>query len=178
MPAADALQALARIQNIYADMMPAEDLFTVCWDSLQAQGPPYNASYVEGERQGGLINQYQLSYTLDFLVIEEIDYLSSLLSAPQVKRKLDGMDAQSVQAWISSVLGTLVAFSSITSEAEQMWELNFNTFLSEESFSEVNNSPRTVCASFVWKVVQWFPQPTLASLLDYVKIIFSDANTS
>ena len=115
---------------------------------------------------------------MDFLVIEEIDYLQSLLSAPQVKAKLDEMDDGGLRTWMSSVLATLVAFSSITNEAEQMWELNVNTFLSEESFSEVNNSPRSVCASFVWKISGWFPQQTLASLRDYAQLIFHDSNSS
>ena len=170
--------ALGRIQAIFPDMMPAEDFFTACWDSIQAQGAPYYASYVDGERQGSLINQYQLTYTLDFLVIEELDYLCSLIIAPSVKQKLDGMGAGSVQTWISSVLGTLVALSSITSEAEQIWDLDINTFLSEESFSEINNSARTVCASFVWKIAPWLTQPMLASLLDYLKVVFNDPSSA
>ena len=158
--------------------MPAGDLFSACWDALQAHGAPFFASYVEGDRQGGLINQYQLAYTLDFLVIEEIDYLQTLLSAPQVKQKLDSMEGPSIHAWIASVLETLAAFSFITREAEQMWELNFNTFLSEESFSEVNNSPRSVCASFTWKISAWFSEHTLSSLLEYTRTIFTTESST
>ena len=159
--------------------MPAGDFFEACWDSIQAHGAPYYASYVEGDRQGALINQYQLSYTLDFLVTEEIDYLQGLLSAPQVKTKLNDMNVErSIESWISTVLGPLVAFSSITSEAEQMWDLNFNTFLSEESFSEISGSARSVCGSFMWKISAWFSHPTLSSIHDYAKMIFNDSGST
>ena len=171
---------LARIQAIFPDLMPAQEFFNACWDSIQAHATPYYASYVDGERQGGLINQYQLQYTFDFLVIEEIDFLQALLEAPLVKQQLDGMAlaaGDTVTNWITSVLGTLVNFSSITKEAEEMWSFDFNVFLSEETFAETNNSPRSVCAGFVWKVCNWFPKQTLESLLSYIKIIFDDANS-
>ena len=172
--------ALARIQAIFPDLMAAQDFFNACWHSLQAHAAPYYASYVDGERQSGLINQYQLQYTFDFLVIEEIDYLQALLEAPLVKQQLDGMSAaggDAVSSWITSVLGTLVNFSSITKEAEEMWSFDFNVFLSEETFAETNNSPRSVCAGFVWKVCNWFPKQTLEGLLSFIKIIFDDPNS-
>jgi importin-9 len=165
--------------------MVADEFFNAVWNSIQAHGAPYYASYVDGERQGGLINQYQLQYTIDFLVIEEIDYLQALLEAPQVKTQLDSMLAQDtaqngnlVTTWISSVLGTLVTFSSITKEAEEMWSFDFNVFLSEETFAETNNSPRSVCAGFVWKLCGWFPKQTLESLLGCIKAIFDDPNAT
>ena len=164
--------------------MAAQDFFNAIWNSIRAHDAPYYASYVDGERQGGLINQHQIPYTFDFLVIEEIDYLQALLEAPQVRRQLDEMlasdtasNGSSVSSWIASVLGTLVTFSSITKEAEEMWEVDFNVFLSEETFAELNNSPRSVCAGFVWKICTWFPQQTLESLLGYIKMIFDDPNS-
>ena len=181
--AADCLQTLAKVQTIFPDLMAADEFFNACWDSIQAHGAPYYSSYVDGERQGGLINQYQLQYTFDFLVIEEIDYLQALLEAPLVKQQLDAMlavdttsNGNSVTSWISSVLGTLVTFSTITKEAEEMWSIDFNVFLSEETFAETNNSPRSVCAGFVWKLCNWFPRQTFESLLTYIKAVFDDAN--
>ena len=165
--------------------MRADEFFNACWSSIQAHGEPYHASYVDGERQNQLINQYQLQYTFDFLVVEEIDYLQALLEAPQVKQQLDQMLATDVAShgnmvttWISSVLGTLVTFSSITKEAEEMWSFDFNVFLSEETFAEANNTPRSVCASFVWKICTWFPKQTLESLLGYIKMVFEGSNST
>lgn len=178
-------QALARIQTIFPHLMASHEFFKACWDSIQAHGVPYYVSYIDGERQGGLINQYQLQYTLDFLVIEEIDYLQTLLEANQVKQQLDAMIAAdtassggSVAEWLSSVLGTLVTFSNVTKEAEEMWSIDFNVFLSEETFAETNNSPRSACAGFVWKICNWLPAQTLESLLGYIKMIFEDSNAT
>lgn len=165
--------------------MNAQDFFHSCWESIQSHSAPYYTSYVDGDRQGGLISQYNLHYTFDFLVIEEIDYLQSLLEAPQVKLQLDELLASDTQnngnavtEWISKVLGTLVSFSSITNEAEQMWEFDFNVFLSEETFAETTNSPRSVCAGFVWKLCNWFPLQTLRSLVGYMKVIFEDSGST
>lgn len=176
---------MAKVQNIFPDLMAGHEFFNACWDSIQAHGAPYYLSYIDGERQGGLINQYQLQYTLDLLVIEEIDYLQALLEAPSVKQQLDAMLAadnasndNSVSTWISSVLGTLVTFSTITKETEEMWSIDFNVFLSEETFAETNNTPRSVCASFAWKLCNWFPKQTLESLLGHIKIVYGDANTT
>ena len=174
---------LAKIQSIFPDLVAADEFFNVVWDSIQAHGPPYYASYVDGGRQGGLINVYQLQYTLDLLVIEEIDYLESLLGAPKVKSKLDAMlttdqssEGNSINQWLSTVLRTLVIFSSITKEAEEMWSFDFNVFLSEETYAEANNSLRSVCAGFIEKLCNWFPNPTLGSLLGCLKGIFEDTS--
>ena len=165
--------------------MPANDFFDICWNAIQAHAQPYYLSYIEGDRQGGLINQYQLHYTFDFLVIEEIDYLQTLLEAPSVKLHLDNMQATdtasnstSVSTWLLSVLETLVKFSSITKEAEEMWNIDFNVFLSEETYAETNNSPRSVCAGFVWKICNWFPNQTVESLLDYARAVFAGTDTT
>lgn len=165
--------------------MAAQQFFEACWNGIQAHTSPYYESYVNGDRQGGLINQYSLQYTLDFLVIEEIDYVKTLLEAPLVQQHLNGMREadktsgnNSVVQWIGSVLKTLITFSSITKEAEEMWDLDFNVFLSEETFAETNNSPRSVCAGFVWQISTWFPKETLESLLGYIKAIFDDVSST
>ena len=174
-------QALAKIQSIFPDLMASDQFFNACWDSIQVHGVPYYTFYIDGERQGGLVNQYGLQYTLDFLVIEEIDYLQALLEAPQVKVQLGAMlaadnssNGNSVTAWISSILSTLVTFSTITQEAKEMWLIDFNVFLSEETFADTNNSPRSVCAGFVWKLCNWFPKQTLESLVAYTKMVFDN----
>jgi hypothetical protein len=176
---------LARIQGIFSDLMPAQEFFEACWSAIQSHGEPYYVSYVEGDRQGGLVNQYHLPYSFDFLVIEEIDYLQNLLEAPLVQKHLNEMkesdkanNGNSVSTWLASVLQTLVTFSSITKEAEEMWELDFNVFLSEETFAETNNTPRSVCAGFVWKVCGWFPKETLESLVAHTKTVFENTNST
>lgn len=131
------------------------------------------------------MNQYQLPYSFDFLVIEEIDYLQNLLEAPLVQEHLNQMkesdranNQNSVSTWLGSVLRCLITFSSISKEAEEMWELDFNVFLSEETFAELNSTTRSVCAGFVWKVCGWFPQETLETLVTYVREVFDNTNST
>ena len=178
------IQTLAKIQTIFADLMPAQQFFEACWSAITSHSDPYYSSFVEGDRESGLVNQYELAYSLDFLVIEEIDYLQNLLEAPLVQEHLNSMkeddrakNGNYVSSWLMSVLRTLVLFSSITKEAEEMWELDYNVFLSEETFAETNNTPRSVCAGFVWKVSSWFPKETLETLVALVQELF-DTNSS
>jgi hypothetical protein len=165
--------------------MPAQQFFEASWSAIQSHGEQYYSSYVEGDREGGLVNQYQLPYSFDFLVIEEIDYLQNLLEAPLVQEHLTSMkeadranNGNSVSSWLATVLRTLVTFSSVSKESEEMWELDYNVFLSEETFAETNNTTRSVCAGFVWKVCGWFPQETLETLVSYVKEVFENSSST
>lgn len=161
--------------------MPAQQFFEACWNAIHSHCEPYYSSYVEGDREGGLVNQYLLPYSFDFLVLEEIDYLQTLLEAPLVQDHLNGMsesdratNGNSVSTWLASVLRTLVTFSAISKESEEMFELDYNVFLSEETFAETNNTTRSVCAGFVWKVCGWFPHQTLETLVGYLREVFDN----
>ena len=138
---------------------------------------------MDGDRQGGLVNIYGLPYTFDSLVIEELDYLQTLLDSGEVKVRLEQMYAadcasngSTIANWIMQVMGSLVTFSCITAESEGLWEIDFNVFLSEETFAETNNSPRSACASFVWKICSWLPAQALDSLIAYMKVVFHDGS--
>lgn len=122
------------------------------------------------------MNVHGLPYTLDNLVIEELEYLQTLLDSPVVKSQLESLTAEgnTIREWVTQLMGSLVTFSCITAEAEGLWEIDFNVFLSEESFAETLNSPRSACASFVWKICAWLPVQTLESLTDYMKMIFQN----
>jgi len=162
-------------------VLPTLDLFSACWLALKSHGIPYYQSYVDGDKQGNLITANGLPYTLDMLVIEELDFMQVLLESPTVKQHLDGVigaaaegEHHSVAEWINEVMGSLVTFSAITSESEGLWDIDFNVFLSEEAFGEINSNPRTACASFVWKICTWLPKNTLDSILGYMKLIWAD----
>ena len=173
---------MGKIQVVFPDLLGTQDLFTTCWEALQAHGEPYYASYVDGDRQGGLINIYGMPYTFDSLVIEELDYLQTLLDSSEVKARLEELYAvdcasngSTIANWIMQVMASLVTFSCITAESEGLWDIDFNVFLSEETFAETNTSPRSACASFVWKICSWLPTQTLESLVACMKVIFGDS---
>ncbi|MCJ1384546.1 hypothetical protein MMC17_007663 [Xylographa soralifera] len=176
---------LVRIQYIFPDILPTQELFTACWTALQAHGGAYYACFVDGEKQSNLVTANGLPYTFDLLVIEELDFLQTLLDAPGVKQQLDVMinDEQdgkgdAISQWVMEVMGALVNFSAITSESEGLWDIDFNVFLSEETFAETNNTPRSSCAAFVWKLSSWLSKQTLNSIVGYMKLIWEDASPS
>ena len=175
------VQTLEKIYLIYWDVLHCVDLFGACWVALKSHGIPYYQSYVDGDKQGNLVTMNGLPYTLDMLVIEELDFMQILLDSPTVKSQLDSVIAaavegepNSVTSWITEVMGSLVTFSAITSESEGLWDIDFNVFLSEEAFGEINTNPRTACASFAWKICTWLPRNTLDSILGYMKLIWED----
>ena len=180
---ADLAQTLVRIQYIYPDILPTQELFSACWAALQAHGGAYYACFVDGDKQSNLVTASGLPYTFDLLIIEELDFLQVLLDAPDVRVQVDAMTNNELQGkgdaisqWVMEVMGSLVNYSAITSESEGLWDIDFNVFLSEETFAETNNSPRSSCAAFAWKLSSWLPMQTLNSIAGYMKLIWEDAN--
>lgn len=122
-----------------------------------------------------------MAYTIDLLVTEELDYMERLLEAPEVKQQLDSMlaadassNGTSLKQWLSSVLEILVAFSCISKEAEDMWSIDYNIFLTEEVFAESNSTPRSMCASFAWKLSHNYPKQMADCLQDSLASIMSN----
>ena len=155
------------------------------WEALQAHLGPYHAFYVEGDRQGRLEDADRLPYTLDFLILEELDFVQGLLKSTQVKRELEKqLESEPTSNgsyhvnWITQVMGTLVGYAQITAEEEALWEIDVNIFLSEETSETANYSPRNACADFVRKLCDWLPTQALDSLLGYTTSIFNDANST
>ena len=176
-------QTLVKIQYLYPDILPTQELFVACWAALQAHGGPYYASFVDGDKQNNLVTANGLPYTFDLLVIEEIDFLQTLLDAPDIRVRLDAMfdneqlgKDNAISEWVMVVMGSLVNFSAITSESEGLWDIDFNVFLSEETFIETNSTPRSSCAAFVWKLSSWLPKQTVESIGGYMKLIWEDAS--
>lgn len=151
-------------------------MFSTVWDSLQAHVGPYIALYVADNQQGRLEDADRLPYTLDFLVIEELDYLQTLFGSVTVKRELDAqlapdkvLDGALEATWVGQIMAILVGYSQITQEDEGLWNIDVNVFLSEETSETANYSPRNACTGLAQKITKW---PVLESLLGYTKTIF------
>ena len=153
-------------------------LFSAVWEGLQVQLVPYVAMYIEGERQGRMEDADRLPYTLDFLVMEEIDYIQMLLGTASVRRELDAQletmtTASEGGTWIAQVMAILVGYSQITTDDEAMWEIDVNIFLAEETAETSNYSTRSACSNFIVKLCNW-PGPVVQSLLNFSKSMFAD----
>ena len=157
------------------------ELFSTIWQSLQSHVGPYVTLYVTENRQGRLEDADRLPYTLDFLVIEELDYIQTLLGTVTVKREMEAQLAPEKisggvreSTWISQVMVILVGYAQITQEDDGLWDFDVNVFLSEETSETANYSPRNACTNFVHKLCKW---PVIDSLLVYTKTIFSEGSS-
>ncbi len=176
-----AVQALDKVQNMFPQLLSAHtlDLFSTLWQSLQAHLGPYHELYVNETRQGRMEDADRLPYTLDFLVIEELDYIQTLLSTAPVRREMeaqvspDGVsNGVHEGTWITQVMTILVGYAQITQEEEALWDFDVNVFLSEETSETANYSPRNACSNFVTKLCRW---PVVDHLLTHTRTIFGDA---
>lgn len=158
------------------------ELFSVIWESLQAHLSPYLTMYTgDQQRQSRMDDADRLPYTLDYLVIEELDYMQTLINTSTIKRELDVQlapenvaNGASNNTWIHQILATAVGYSQILTEDEELWEVDINVFLSEETSETANYSARNACAGLVTKLCS-YNWPVLESLLIQSKGYFEGA---
>ncbi|KAL9641218.1 MAG: hypothetical protein Q9204_000206 [Flavoplaca sp. TL-2023a] len=178
------VKALDKIHRTFPHLLSQHtlQLFSTIWESLQAHVGPYLALYVDDNRQGRLEDADRLPYTLDFLVIEELDYIQTLVGSITVKRELEAQIAPEKLSngtfdgtWVAQIMTILVGFSQITQEDEGLWDFDVNVFLSEETSETANYSPRNACSCLAQKLCKY---PVLDSLLAHTKAIYEDASSS
>jgi hypothetical protein len=134
--------------------------------------------YIEEERQSRLEDADNLPYTLDFLVLEELDFMQACLRAPPVRTELNQQllnqqTAGQDTTWVFEVMKLVVAYAQITTEEEGLWDIDVNIFLSEETSVTANYTPRTACGDLVIKLGEWLHQPTVEGLLTYTRSLYS-----
>ncbi|KAL8940445.1 MAG: hypothetical protein Q9216_002815 [Gyalolechia sp. 2 TL-2023] len=181
------VKALDKIHRLFPHLLSQHTLalFSTVWESLQTHVGPYVSLYVADNRQGRLEDADRLPYTLDFLIIEELDYIQTLLGSVTVKRELEAQitpenisNGALQETWLGQIMAILVGYSQITQEDEGLWNFDVNVFLSEETSETANYSPRNACTYLVQKLSKW---PVLESLLAYTKTTYegesSDART-
>lgn len=158
------------------------ELFVTVWEALQAHLAPYHTLYTGDETaQGRLEDSDRLPISLDFLVIEELDYMHTLLGLAAVKQELDNQlhsgEGGLNTTWITQILAVAVGYSYIPTEDAEMWELDVNCFLSEETSETANYTARNACAGLTATLsnLRW-PVPEI--LLAYSKPIFEDTSSS
>ncbi|KAF2238926.1 ARM repeat-containing protein [Viridothelium virens] len=177
-----AMKVLMRIRSLFPSMLAPQSpaMFSAAWDELSALQPAYHEMYIENERQGRLEDADGLPYTLDFLVLEELDFMQACLRAPPVRRELQ-QQLQAQQAanglsssnWMTEVMRFAFAYAQITTEEEGLWEIDVNIFLSEEISITTNYTPRTACGDLVIKLGEWLSDATVDGLLSYTRTLYS-----
>ena len=183
------MKTLMKIRVVFPNTLSPHTpaLFAATWHELSCSLEPYRALYLIDDRQGRLEDADGLPYTLDFLVLEELDFLQACLRAPPVRKELarelnqaqvalaGGLPAST---WLVDFMNVAVAFAQITTEEEGLWDIDVNVFLSEETSITANYTPRTACGDLVVRLGEWLKALTTQSLLIYSRAIFRDSSSS
>lgn len=173
------VKVLMRIRSIFPSTLSPHSpaLFSATWQELSSLKDRYYQLYIGDDRQGRLEDADGLPYTLDFLIIEELDFMQACFRAPPVKKELEQqLKSQSAGAtkWISEVINIAVTYAHITTEEEGLWDIDVNVFLSEEVNVTANYTPRTACGDLVIKLGEWLNSATVEGLLSYTRTLYTE----
>ncbi|KAL4923974.1 putative importin beta-5 subunit [Aspergillus undulatus] len=179
------VKTLMKIRMIFPGLLVSQSpaYFSTIWTELSNIQVAYHEFYINDERQGRLVDVDGLPYTLDLLVLEELDFIQSLLKAPPVKAELQQQLQNSGEAaittgWLPEILKLVSSYAQITSEEEGLWDIDVNLFLSEETSVTANYTPRTCSGDVVIKLGDWLRDATTQSLLAFLNGVFSDASST
>lgn len=155
-------------------------LFSATWEELSLLQQTYQARYIDDDSEARLEDSDGLPYTLDFLILEDLDFLQACLRAGPVLKELDSQlksqDAQN--SWIVNLLKLATTYAQITHEEHGIWEHDVNVFLSEETSVTSNYTPRTACGDLIVKLGERHLEATLHSLLTLLESPSSDSSKS
>ena len=183
---AHALQTLEKIRAIFYQVLTPQaiSLFQTTWEDLSRIQLAYHQLFINDERQGRLEDADSLPYTLDFLVLEELDFMAIMLKAPPVKSELENQLKQAPNGppsavWLQEVMKLVVSCAQITTEEEGLWDIDVNLYLSEETSVTANYTPRTACGDLVVRGLgEWLKQVPLDALLIYCQSAFTEPSTT
>lgn len=173
------VKVLMRVRGVFPQNLTAESpaLFQSMWGELSHLQSTYHRLFVSESRQSRLEDDDNLPYTLDFLILEDLDFMQALLRAPPVKKELEASLQKSGPegSWLSEMMQLAVGYSQITSEEEGLWNIDVNIFLSEETNVTANYTPRTACGDLVSKLGETMTTATVNGLLTYTRTLYSSS---
>jgi hypothetical protein len=172
------IKVLMRIRSVFPSSLSPQSpaLFSATWEELSSLQSTYHRMFIEESRQSRLEDDDGLPYTLDFLVLEELDFMQACLRATPVRKELEQQlqaSAGSETTWVTEVMKLAVAYAQITTEEEGLWNIDVNIFLSEETSVTSNYTPRTACGDLVIKLGEWQGAATIDGLLAYTRSLYS-----
>lgn len=130
--------------------------------------PSYQKAYLDASEEGRLEDSDGLPYTLDFLVLEDLDFLHACVKAPPVRKALEAQLKEG-KTWLLDLVNLIIAYAQITDEEEGMWDIDVNVFLAEETSVTANYTSRTACGDMAVKLGEWLPDSTMQALLAAMK---------
>ncbi|KAA8571295.1 hypothetical protein EYC84_000618 [Monilinia fructicola] len=152
------VKTLMKIRSVFPQLLLPQSpaLFSATWAELSTVQSIHQEMYVDNDMQGRMEDADNLPYTLDFLVLEELDFLQSCLRAPPVQKELEAqLQANSSVAatpWVLDVMKLAVNYAQIPKEEEDLWDIDVNLFLAEETSVTTQYTLRMACGDLLIKL--------------------------
>ena len=178
------VKTLLRIRRVFPSLLVSQStvFFQAVWEELSQFQAAHEELYIKNDAQGRLEDADSLPYTLDFLILEEIDFLNQCFRSPPVKAELDGQLKAHANAadcpWMIEIMKMLVTYSRVTREEEDLWDIDCSLYLAEETSVTANYTSRTAAGDLLIKMGEWFNNDTVNGLFSYTKTLFPGDGSS
>lgn len=173
------VKTLLKIRKVFPTLLLPQStaLFSAVWEELTLLQGPHEQLYILNDAQGRLEDADGLPYTLDFLILEELDFLNQCFRAAPVQAELDGhlkahASAQDVP-WVMEIMKMLVGYARVTREEEDLWDIDCSLYLAEETSVTANYTARVAASDLLIKMGEWFDQKAIDGLFGYTKTLFT-----
>ncbi|CAK7222933.1 hypothetical protein SBRCBS47491_005032 [Sporothrix bragantina] len=177
------VKTLLKIKMVFSSLLLPQSpiFFQETWQELALLKNAYAQLYVEQDSQSRLEDADGLPYTLDFLVLEELDFLNQCIRAPPVQKQLgEELAANGAAAhdtpWMVELMSLLIDYGRITREEEELWDIDVSLYLSEETSVTANYTARTACGDLLIKLGEWLGQRALEGLFARTRALFAEGN--
>lgn len=173
------VKTLIKIKNVFKSLLLPKsfDLFSATWEELARLQAEYQNLFIDSDAQGRLEDIDGLPFTLDFLVLEELDFLNQCLRASPVQKQLESQVIKhrsvSETPWAFDLMKLLVAYSQITQEEEGLWDIDVSLYLAEETSVSSSYTARTACGDVLIKIGEWLKENALEALSAYTSTLFT-----
>ncbi|KAI0017607.1 armadillo-type protein [Xylariomycetidae sp. FL0641] len=175
-----AVKCLLKLKTVFPTLLLPQtpSFFQAIWEELSSLELPYEEMYLQHEAQGRLEDSDGLPYTLDFLVLEELDFLNGCMRAPPVRKHLEAELAAHAGGhdtpWVIDLMKLATSYARVTREEEELWDIDVSLYLAEEQSLSANYTPRTACGDLLIKLGEWLGQKALEGLFAYTKSLFTE----
>ncbi|KAM7215961.1 armadillo-type protein [Rhypophila decipiens] len=177
-----AVKTLIKVKNVFKTLLLPKsfDLFSATWQELARVQPSYQGLFIDSDAQGRLEDIDGLPFTLDFLVLEELDFLNQCVRASPVQKQLESQVVAhgtiTHTPWALDLMKLLVAYSQITQEEEGLWDIDVSLYLAEETSVSSSYTARTACGDVIIKIGEWLKADALEALWAYTTTLFAPGN--
>ncbi|CAK7564867.1 MAG: hypothetical protein SEPTF4163_002770 [Sporothrix epigloea] len=175
------VKTLLKIKMVFSSLLLPQSpiFFQETWQELASLKGAHEQLYIEQDSQSRLEDADGLPYTLDFLVLEELDFLNQCIRAPPVQKQLNEELAAHGTAthdtpWMVELMLLLIDYGRITREEEELWEIDVSLYLSEETSVTANYTARTACGDLLIKLGEWVGQRALEGLYARTHALFAE----